>query len=308
MTLRTIITALAASLALIAVLKNRLRLFLIGSVILLPLVASGCVDKIAQFEEVLSRVQSGDEDWVRANASSYFELRYPDDAREKGIRTREALANISEDIAVVALTTGDRKVKNAALLALLKNTNLTSQRGGKTWINFRYTSRTWRRLSADEQVQIFDLMGAAFEIEYDTNNQEFLKDELCEAVAQGDVQYTLALIRVASFDPGFLRCVRGFNNSRRIAYNPEAPERCPMSLRRIAGANYGSAFRSKSREIVRRLEAGEDAFSANRRPISSIENARLMNSLLDSYDKWSAGGDCTPDTLLKPGVELPEGF
>ena len=33
-----------------------------------------------------------------------------------------------------------------------------------------------------------------------------------------------------------------------------------------------------------------------------------MNDLLDKYNKWNAGGDCTTRDLLKSGVTLPKGW
>jgi len=171
-------------------------------------------------------------------------------------------------------------------------------------------------LSAFEKVELGNMLGRYPNFSFDTNDQEFLRDELCRAVGINEFEYTVLLISLADFDVGLLRCIEPDGRTKQ-AYRGSGL--CPKSLRREAGVNAQNAIHSRISAWRNNLER-EGAFDSESikelkgkigRSFDGLPNltgVNSMNDLLDKYNKWNAGGECTTDDLLKSGVTLPEGW
>lgn len=154
-------------------------------------------------------------------------------------------------------------------------------------------------------------------IVFDLRDENFLSNALCSAVDHNQVLYTSALLSLSDgiFDPGAIRCVSDgrsgkvvfTGNTSNMRYDYEVKEAfgvCPMSLRRLSGVNYADAVSLRisnwqnnleqiDRNSIKSLDDAKRKIKNSMMNISTLHSVDDMNSLLDPYNKWAFGGDCS---------------
>jgi hypothetical protein len=311
----------------------------------LTLTLFGCgpspVDKkIESFSQLKTKIESGDLAWVEENSKDIMSLSIkgakPDSSYLKpsesdgwGDDWRTIMRyrwSFAEDIALVYLASGDELVANSALRALKHFPTFYDEDSRYPNSNKQLISRdgvfnNFHKLSLLDQIEIFTaLANENPNVTYDLDDSNFLRDELCRAVGVDKIGYVAMLIARANFDIGLVRCydTGGSRWDKYAAYNGN--QSCPMSLRRVSGINAGAKMNARNNQFLRNLKNSnfEDmdndvkkiktAFYKSFDNLPDLSNVSSMNDLLDKYNKWDAGGDCTTRNLLKPGVSLPKGW
>jgi hypothetical protein len=191
----------------------------------------------------------------------------------------------------------------------------------KQLLSFHDVSNNFDELSLIDQIEIFTALAKENpNVTYDLDDSNFLRDELCRAVGMENIGYVAMLIARANFDIGLVRCydTGGMFWNEYAAYNGK--QNCPMSLRRVSGINAGAKINARNQQFLRNLKNSnfddmdndvkkmKTAFYKSFDNLPNLYNVKSMNDLLDKYNKWDAGGDCTTRNLLKTGVNLPEGW
>lgn len=307
-----------------------MRLVLVAALLFPLLVGCGPNEVEVKFKsdyenltQLKNRMMSGDITYIKENAENfltvdldvYVELKKTVDVQEAVLALtdiRNLVKSVENSAMRIALTS--EGAQQTAALELLKRSSLVGckskylEERGEECLRISNADR----LDAFEKVELGNMLGSHLGLSYNTNDQEFIRDELCRAVVSDNFDYTVLLISLADFDVGLLRCIRGENTK---AYRGSGG--CPRSLRREAGEN-------AKRDISRRVSAWkqnlerEGAFDSESIKelkgkigrsfdgLPDLAGVYSMNSLLDKYDKWNRGGECTTDDLLKSGVTLPE--
>lgn len=292
------------------------------------------------FDQLKVKVESGDVAWVKENSKHIISLKIKDANPEYGYEPREwdgwkdddwtkisrYRRYFAEDIALIYLNSTNESVKNSALQAL-KHIPLFYRKDvrysdiNKQLIDMKRILGNFEKLSIVDKVELsIALAKENPSVDYNLDDSNFMRDELCRAVGADQIGYVVLLISQANFDVGLLRCydTDDWGYGEYAAYNGD--QDCPMSLRRVSGVNYGRAVASRNDSFLYNLRnsnfsgMGNDlkkiktAFQKSLNNLPDLSNVDSMNDLLDKYDKWNAGGDCTTRDLLKDGVDLPEGW
>ena len=176
---------------------------------------------------------------------------------------------------------------------------ITKKSNGNEYLDVeRIVNETSIFFNIQQKLLFFEELAFAKGVIFDLESVDFLANELCSAVGANNLTYASLLIDISItlFDPGVVRCVSGYPKRH---YKGEGS--CPMSLRRLSGVNYGQAVSSRISSWQSSGSSFSNIPSLNPVPAS-------MNALLDKHNKWNAGGDCTVNSLLEPGVQLPAGW
>ena len=319
------------------------RFFLIISIICL----SGCgvspspVEKrIELFNQLKSKIEIGDIAWVEKNSKDIFSLKIqgakPDAYSKPSVSDgwgddwwtiMRYRWDFAEDLALIYFENNNKSVKKTALTALkhfpsfyVEDSRYPNSK--KRLISPSGILNNWERLSLINKIEIFTLIAnETVHINYDLEDTNFLKDELCRAVRMDRLEYVTTLISRADFDVGLVRCydTGGFMWDEYAAYDGNQNS-CPMSLRRISGMITGAKINSRNNQFLNNLRNSnfdemdgdvrkiESAFNNSFKNLPDLDGVDSMNDLLDKYNKWNAGGNCTTRDLLKSGVTLPKGW
>ena len=302
------------------------------------------------FDQLKVRVESGDVAWVKENSIHIVSLKikganpkygyepserdgWKDDDWTKISRYRR---DFTEDIALIYFNSTNESVKNSALQALkhipffyiedVRYSDINKQLIDMELLiegrfGFELTGEFLANFSIVDKVELSTALAKENpSVDYNLDDSDFMRDELCRAVGADEIGYVVLLISQANFDVGLLRCedTHDWGYGQYAAYNGD--HYCPMSLRRLSGVNAGRAIASRNASFLRNLGnnnfsgMGNDlkkiktAFQKSLNNLPDLSDVNSMNDLLDKYDKWNPGGNCTTLDLLKVGVDLPEGW
>ena len=322
---------------------------MIKSILIVPILivlVTGCGQskverKIAEFQDLKSKVEAGDLVWVRANAPSVMSLVLCPNSKDLRGRpdpmcgwdkpnkvtnyfeVADYRNKIASELIELYATTKVAEVKESIVEALKSYPAFSNEDAGTLKPNF------FLEVALSTQMEILQRIGqentqriGSIEIRqqyYNLRDREFVRDELCRAVDEEEFGYTVLLISVSDFDVGVLRCRETGGVSWGDYTSYRGVGSCPMSLRRIAGKNYGSTVAARVSSFKRNLAANDwqgmesiseisDAFKGATYTGVSLDGVNSMIDLLDKYNKWGAGGECTTDDLYEGEGGIPKGF
>ena len=308
------------------------NIFLVITIILL----SGCspVDKrIDLFNQLQTQIDVGNIAWVEENAKDIFVLENPDSEErlygwgDDWWEIMEFRWDFAENVALIYFGSSDELVKKSAIEALQHFPTFYSEdarypNSKQRIIDPRGVFNNWEKLSLIQQTEIFTALAKESpSINYDLDDASFIRDELCRAVGINKIGYVAVLISRANFDIGLVRCYDTgafFGAEKYAAYTGR--QSCPMSLRRVSGINAGAKINSRNQQWLNNLSKSnfddmdydvkkiKTAFQKSFKNLPDLTGVNSMNDLLDKYNKWNVGGNCTTRDLLKSGVTLPKGW
>ena len=314
------------------------NIFLIISIIFLSGCSSPVDRQIDLFNQLKTQIEIGDIAWVEENAKDIFSLKSKRlliaGKNQGGYESwggdweeiNKFRWDFAESIALFYFTSSDDLVKTSAVEALRNFPTFYAKDprypiSKKRIIAPRGVLNTWKKLSLIDQMEIFTVLAKESPYTtYDLDDTDFLRDELCRAAGIDNIGYVAVLISRANFDTGLVRCYETSASSlyKYAAYT--GSQNCPMSLRRISGINAGNKINARNAQFLRNLGNSnfgdmdydvkkiKTAFHKSFKNLPDLSGVDSVNDLLDKYNKWNFGGNCTTRDLLKSGVTLPKGW
>lgn len=297
--------------------------------------------KVEHLKLLESKIDEGDFLWVKNSSNEVMRIEEEKFvSKEKYYDLLYAAKKINEKAILVALTSDGDKQDYAfeVISAYAKNDATSSDYSIKSPyddLNYGVPDEFFNKaiakgLNGKNALQTYQLFAKKTGLHYDLTSDSFIKDELCRAVSDSSksfwFSYVEALIDVANFDIGFIRCSE-------VSYDTEElfisradylkrkyfsyvsmldGDHCPVSLRQLTAIRHNEAqidLRDRANKAV--IKAANDSSSKIELEIRIHENSQnlpdlnhfvLMENLLNKYNKWEAE-ICSNN--LKEGYSLP---